>query len=194
MTRKRKDPITLADEVFEKGLDATRLAAHAKSLGDDLPRFVARLGARAAIEAAAEASQRGGESELATNDPLVAKLEKLYFDSPDVESVSELARLNRPESWLAAEGALGGDRVFIMKLCERRISPPPPKSFLQCVADALGVALASVQEFFATGVSGDPVAEYKGRGKPRIVAPQDFKTALDASEVPEELKRRWLQS
>lgn len=175
----------MADEIFEKGASAADIKSALAELGDNGDKFLQRLAIRAALEAGAAASDFGPVPD-AISDKLIAS----YNNKPDTAVKNDISA---PSTWLVAKAWFGNDLQFIMKLVGRQVSPPSSR-FLRDAADALGVSIDRLKEHFA--LAGNPTLsgiERKASG--RQVGPdvQPFEDAVNASKLPNHLKKRWME-
>lgn len=187
-------PTELADQVFEQGNEPEDVARALEELREGRDEFLARLAIRVAIEKAEETAVPEEEE---VSSAMLDRLEGLYRSEAEKHDAAR-ARidLTKAEPWIGAEAALGGDRSFVIKLATRRIRPPDYSRIMRDIADAIGVALNLVRHHFGADepVITGAAAEYKASGKPAAGQTEDFADAVRVAKVPDELKRRWLES
>ncbi len=150
--------------------------------------FLGRLAVRAALRDA------DGNEEDIDDLGLLDGFEQAYAaDKARSAGVEGSKDLSRAAPWVAAMDAFNGDDEFVMKLCGRHVSQPPAR-FIRYVADVLGVAVGQVQQHFAPGghAPGIAGAENKASGKLGKGRIEDFAAAVQAADIPEELRARWL--
>lgn len=178
-----------ADRVFEAGSDPHDAEASLARM-DEAGRteFLSRLAVRAALR------DREGDEGAIDDLGLLDGFERAYAAakarSTGVEGFKDLSK---PAPWVAAMDAFNGDDEFVMKLCGRHVSQPPAR-FVRYVADALGVGVGQVRQHFAPGghAPGIAGAENKASGKLGKGRVEDFAEAVQAADIPEELRARWL--
>lgn len=184
----------VVDELLEKGINANDMASAVNLIGlEASPKLLARIADKI------EERRLEKESALRPTDirHLKGKMDSIYQNelhkrkSKTVNS-DVLERLRIPASWKAYVSVFGGDFSFVMKLAQRTLEPPFPKSFVQFLADLWGVTFLAMEEYLADSV-GVIQAEYSSRTKPKAPQKENFTDALERSTIPMHLKQEWLE-
>lgn len=183
-TDQRNRARMLADEIFENGSTATDIQSALAQLGDDKREFLERLAVRASLQAGADSADLG-----TSPSSLITRLMASYESQRPKASQADVAA---PATWIAAKAWFGNDMQFIMKLVGRQVSGPSHR-FLRDAADALGVEIERLKEHFE--LAGNPAltgVERKASGKQTGPYVESFDAAVNASKLPDEIKKRWL--
>ncbi len=193
MNTDKNDPRALADRIVEAGSDPDEIAAALSRLGDRADVFLARLAAHSALRGGDEDQADAADGDAIASASLMDRVQSLYeAEKADTAALLHPRDLTNLKTWVAAKAAFGNDVTFVIKLAGRHVSPPPGR-FVRYAADALGVALTQVRQHFADGMPrGVAGAEFKSSGKPGTDGVEDFKEAVRAASIPEELRSRWL--
>lgn len=182
----RRDRVRqMADEIFENGSAASDVRSALAELGDDGKEFLERLAVRASMQAGAAHS---------AFDSVPAAISEALVASYDAQRNNiGRADVSAPATWMAAKAWFGNDVQFIMKLAGRQVSAPSHR-FLRDAADALGVGIDRLKEHFA--LAGNPAlagVERKASGRQTGPDVEPFDDAVNASKLPDEIKKRWLK-
>jgi hypothetical protein len=203
-------PETIADRVFELGLQDADLSPVLHASEDVVNRFLDRLVVRVALSTAENISD-ADEAELEEVDfEQMARLESLYHQerhqhakavaanlADDTDLADDVVRLSRPETWLAAEDAFCCQRLFLMKVASGAYPPPLPSGFHRYVVDNLKVRWEAFSVFLAKPRSQPRLGyEFNSKIKPTVStgANEDFAAAVRALPIDEDMKRRWLEN
>lgn len=186
MNTDRRDIIRqMADEVFERGAPAADVRSALAVLGDEGHEFLQRLAVRAALKAGT-AELDSGSAPALISEELIARYNGQRATTGQIDIAA-------PATWIAAKAWFGNDTQFIMKLVGRQVSAPSPR-FIRDAADALGVGIDRLKEHFS--LAGNPsLAGIERKASGRQVGPnvQPFEDAVNASKVPDHLKKRWME-
>ncbi len=185
--QERDKGISAADRAYDSHELREELFDSVPATGEARAAFVERVALRLAIDAASASEPEAAGIPAYAEERIRAAYERGSQGMP-----SDALALDTPAPWLAAETAFAGDMSFLMKLVGRNVSMPTTW-FLRYVADALGTRLAVVRRHFETppdlALAG---VERKASGKRTGPQVENFIAAVQASDVPDELKARWL--
>ncbi len=182
----RRDRVRqMADEIFEKGSTASDVRSALAELGDDGGEFLDRLAVRASLQAGAAHTGL---------DPAPAAISEALVASYNAQRAKiGQSDISAPATWIAAKAWFGNDMQFIMKLVGRQVSAPSHR-FLRDAADALGVGIERLRDHFA--LAGNPAlagVERKASGRQTGPDVEPFDDAVNASKLPDDIKKRWLE-
>lgn len=195
MVNDTNDPRALADKIFEAGLKREDIAEALANLGKEKALFLSRLAVRAALNRGDDDSSpvstlQEDEADSSLFQNVRAAYEKEKAAAHDRIRPKDLSNMT---VWAAAKAAFGNDTTFVIKLAGRSVSTPTNR-FIRYAADVLGVAIDQVRQHFSgTLPRGLVGAEFKSSGKPDVGGVEDFAAAVDAANIPDALKARWLE-
>ncbi len=175
-----------ADEAYDRDASPEEVRQIAGALGATRAAFEERLALRGFLDV---------DDDMPTDmyEPLATgSLEALRaaYDKARPETVA--VRPITPQRWMELGSRLGGDRPFIAKLARGAVTLPTRKA-LSDLADMLGAPLSQLREHFAAGGMGLAGVEMKSTTKPSQQASETFEGAVRTSNLPPELKARWLE-
>lgn len=173
----------VADQVFETGLQDDEIRSALDNLKGDEDAFISRLAVRVSLAAAADANTSDDIVETAAFDAMA------IYDSMPAPSVN----IADPKVWLNAKTGFGGDLGFVIKLLECRVTVPTAR-FLRDAADLIGVSLSAMHAHFAAGpLAAGMGIERKASGPQSGPQQESFEAALSKANIPDTLKKRWLE-
>jgi hypothetical protein len=184
----------LVDDLLDKGVTAENVATAMNSIGVEIqPKLLARI--------AEKIEERRLEEEAERNPVDIRRLKskmdsvyqnELYKSQIETKSQDAAKLLSQPAVWSKFVPVFGGDFAFVMKLAQRTLEAPFPKSFVQFLADIWGTSFFEVEQFLS-GSARAIRAEYSSKTKPKTLQKENFVEALERSTVPEHLKQEWLK-
>ncbi|WP_286828325.1 MULTISPECIES: hypothetical protein [Kordiimonas] len=183
----------LVDELLDQGVSAENVAVAMHSIKTaDQPKLLARIAEKI------EEQRLEEEAEKRSVDirHLKSKMDSIYQNELykrqlETKSQDGAEFLRQPAVWKKFVPVFGGDFAFVMKLAQRTLEAPFPKSFVQFLADLWGTSFLAVEQYLA-GSAGVMPAEYSSKAKPKTRQKENFVEALERSSVPERLKQEWL--
>ena len=189
MTENQKARLA-ADVFFETSGDEIDAAKIASELGEAAPAFFERLAARAAIAAAVDDDIEDFEP----SPSFLAKMREAY-DEENAARPSNTVDLSKPSTWIEAKDAFGGDKGMglIIKFTRATVTDIPDR-FLRYVSDVFGLTMATARShFLLPSANSMATVERKASGTQSGPATENFENAVNASEISDDLKARWLK-
>lgn len=183
----------IVDELMERGISVDHVATAVEEVGIKVgPKLLAKIASRLREKRLED----GIERDPGDTAQLKGKIDSIYQNELFKRQARDLEEnatndLNQTSSWQQYESAFGGDLSFLLKIAQRTLAPPFPRSFIQYVADLRGATYRTVSDYLIAPPQ-QLAAEHSARRKPDIPTKESFYEALERSSVPEPLKQRWL--
>ncbi|MBO9461163.1 hypothetical protein [Labrenzia sp. R5_0] len=184
----------LVDDLLDKGVTAENVALAINSIKAEIqPKLLARIAEKIEERRLEEEAQQHPDDIRHLKSKMDSIYQnELYKRQIETKSQDGTNLLRQPSAWKQMVPIFGGDFAFVMKLAQRTLEAPFPRSFVQFLADNWGTSFPEVEQFLS-GSARTIQAEYSSRTKPKSPHKENFVDALERSSVPEHLKQEWLE-